>query len=75
MLPTVWDLRGILDLALQVLGISYAKVRVKLVKVLGEKTVAMLETAFELHQDARDRGPGSGLARDRRSRSDRCGTW
>jgi hypothetical protein len=46
-LPKVWDLKGILDLVLQILGITYAKVRAKLVKVMGEKTVSMLEKAFE----------------------------
>ena len=45
-LPKVWDLRGILDLVLQILGISYPKIRVKLVKVIGEKTMGMLEKAF-----------------------------
>ena len=45
-LPKVWDLKGILDLVLQILGITWAKIRAKLVAVVGEKTVAMLETAF-----------------------------
>jgi hypothetical protein len=45
-LPKVWDVRGVLDLALQVLGISYAKMRAKFVKVIGEERVAMLERVF-----------------------------
>jgi hypothetical protein len=46
-LPKVWDLKGILDLVLQILGITYAKMRAKLVKVIGEERVAMLERIFE----------------------------
>jgi hypothetical protein len=45
-LPKVWDLRGIVDLVLQILGISWAKIRGKLVAIIGEKTMTMLETAF-----------------------------
>jgi hypothetical protein len=45
-LPKVWDLKGILSLVLQILGITYAKIRLKLVKVLGEEHVAMLERVF-----------------------------
>ena len=58
-LPKVWDLRGILDLALQILGISYPKIRVKLVKVLGEKTVAMLEKAFAFVKTLVTEGPAA----------------
>lgn len=46
-LPKVWDLKGIVDLVLQILGITYAKMRAKLVKVIGEERVALLERAFE----------------------------
>ena len=56
-LPKVWDLRGILDLVLQILGISYAKIRVKLVKVLGEKTVATLEKVFAFVKTLVTEGP------------------
>jgi hypothetical protein len=45
-LPKVWDLKGVVDLVLQVLGITYAKMRAKLVKVIGEKPVAMIEKTF-----------------------------
>ncbi len=58
-LPKVWDLRGIIDLVLQILGISYAKVRVKLVKVLGEKTVSMLETVFGFLKTLVTEGPAA----------------
>ena len=58
-LPKVWDLKGIVDLVLQVLGISYAKIRVKLVKVLGEKTVGMLETTFTFLKTLVTEGPAA----------------
>ena len=58
-LPKVWDLRGILDLVLQILGISYPKVRVKLVKVLGEKTVGLLEQAFAFVKTLVTEGPAA----------------
>lgn len=58
-LPKVWDLKGILDLVLQILGISYAKIRVKLVKVLGEKTVSLLETAFAFLKTLVTEGPAA----------------
>ena len=45
-LPKVWDLKGIVDLVLQILGITYAKMRAKLVKVIGEDKVVMLERIF-----------------------------
>ncbi|MGR7026164.1 eCIS core domain-containing protein [Geodermatophilus sp. URMC 62] len=58
-LPRVWDLRGILDLVLQVLDVTYAKLRVKLVKVLGEKTVSMLEAAFAYLKTLVTEGPAA----------------
>jgi hypothetical protein len=58
-LPKVWDLKGILDLVLQILGITYAKIRAKLVKVLGEKTVAMLEAGFAFIKTLVTEGPAA----------------
>ena len=58
-LPKVWDLRGILDLVLQILGITYAKIRVKLVAATSEKTVAMLETAFVFIKTLVTEGPAA----------------
>ena len=59
MLPKVWDLQGILSLVLQVLGITYAKIRVKLVKVLGEDRVAFLERVFEFLKVLVTEGPAA----------------
>jgi hypothetical protein len=46
-LPEKWDLQGILSLALQILGITYAKMRAKMVALIGEERVAMIERVFE----------------------------
>lgn len=46
-LPKVWDLKGVVGLVLQVLGITYAKMRAKLVKVIGEKAVSTIERVFD----------------------------
>lgn len=56
-LPKVWDLKGILNLVLQVLGITYAKIRAKLVKVIGEDRVAMLERVFDFLKTLVTEGP------------------
>jgi len=44
-LPKVWDLKGILSLVLQILGITYAKMRAKVVKALGENGEKIVSTA------------------------------
>ncbi len=46
-LPEKFDLKGIFSLVAQILGLTYQKIRVKLVKRLGEKQVARLEKAFD----------------------------
>lgn len=46
-MPEKFDLKGILSIVMQVLGISYARIRPKLVKVVGEKRVAFIEKAVE----------------------------
>jgi hypothetical protein len=44
-LPKTWDLKGILSLVLQILGITYLKMRTKLVKALGENGEKIVRTA------------------------------
>jgi hypothetical protein len=44
-LPKVWDLKGILSLVLQILGITYQKIRAKIVKAIGEKGEKIVSTA------------------------------
>jgi hypothetical protein len=46
-MPKKWDLAGILSLVFQVLGLTYGKLRARLVKVVGEPAVAFMEDAFE----------------------------
>ncbi len=63
-MPERWDLRGIIWFVLQILGLTWARVRAKLVRLLGERVVAGLEGAFTLLQEIRDRGLVQAL-RDR----------
>lgn len=46
-LPAKFDLMGIIDIVLQVLGLTYERFRERLVKLLGEPAVKFLEGAFE----------------------------
>jgi hypothetical protein len=46
--PQSFDLKGILTFALEVFGLTYARIRPKLVKHLGERAVGYLESAFEV---------------------------
>ena len=63
-MPERWDLRGIIGFVLQILGLTWARVRAKLVSLLGDRAVAMLESGFALIQQIRDRGLVQAL-RDR----------
>ena len=47
-LPSSWDLKGIASVALQMLGLTWANIRGKLVKLIGETTVKAMETGFDL---------------------------
>ncbi len=46
-LPEKFDLKGILSIVLQVLGLTYNFLRAKLVKLIGEERVAFIEKAFD----------------------------
>ena len=63
-MPERWDLRGIIGFVLQILGLTWARVREKLVRLMGAGAVAMLERGFQLILDIRDRGLAQAL-RDR----------
>jgi Domain of unknown function (DUF4157) len=63
-MPERWDLRGIIWFVLQILGLTWARVREKLVRLMGERAVAMLEGAFQLIQEIREKGLVQAL-RDR----------
>ena len=47
-LPQTWDFKGIIGLALQMIGISYANIRRHMVAVMTEPVVAGLEKTFTL---------------------------
>jgi hypothetical protein len=49
-LPQRFDAMGILSLVLQVLGLTYPKMRERLVRLIGEPAVAFIEKAFDFLQ-------------------------
>ena len=63
-MPERWDLRGIIWFVLQILGLTWTRIRQKLVRLMGERPVAMLEAGFQLIQEIRERGLVQAL-RDR----------
>ncbi len=58
-LPTRWDLMGILGLVLQILGLTYARMRERMVRLIGEPAVRAIEVAFEFIQIIVTRGLGA----------------
>ena len=56
-LPKTWDLRGILFLVLQILGITWANIRVKLVKKVGEDKVRAAEKSVAIIKALVTKGP------------------
>jgi hypothetical protein len=44
-LPTTWDLKGIMGLVLQILGLTWANIRRHMVDKMGDKVVNFVETA------------------------------
>jgi hypothetical protein len=63
-MPERWDVRGIIWFVLQILGLTWARVREKLVRLLGERVVGALEAGFQLLQEIREKGLVQAL-RDR----------
>jgi hypothetical protein len=55
-MPERWDLRGIIGFVLQILGLTWARVRAKLVALIGEPAMGMIERGLQLIQDIRERG-------------------
>ncbi|HEY1902808.1 MAG TPA: DNA/RNA non-specific endonuclease [Terracidiphilus sp.] len=60
-LPKVFDLQGILDLVLQVLGLTRANIRKRAVDILGEKVVSAIEGTAEIFKVLVTEGPGGLL--------------
>ena len=56
-LPTTWDFKGIIGIALQMIGISYANIRRHMVSVMTEPVVAGLEKSFTLVKALVTEGP------------------
>ncbi|MCP3669625.1 MAG: DUF4157 domain-containing protein [Gammaproteobacteria bacterium] len=56
-LPTTWNLKGILSLILQILGLTWDRIRVKLVKRVGEKVVKVAETGVTIVKKLVTEGP------------------
>jgi len=56
-LPQVWDFKGIISVALQMIGISYPNIRRHMVSVMTEPVVAGLEKSFTLVQTLIKEGP------------------
>src|ERR1043166_371418 len=56
-LPQTWDFKGIIGVALQMIGISYQNIRKHLVAVMGETVVAGLEKTFTLLKTLITEGP------------------
>ena len=58
-MPKTFDLKGILSLVLQILGLTYANIRARAVGILGEKVVAALETTAAIFKKLITEGPGA----------------
>lgn len=56
-MPDSFDLKGILSLVLQVLGLTYQNIRARAVAILGEEVVARLEQVAEIFQVLITEGP------------------
>jgi len=56
-LPDTWNLKGILALVLQILGLTYDRIRAKLVKRVGEKVVSAIETGVTIVRRLITEGP------------------
>jgi hypothetical protein len=56
-LPEQWNLQGILSLVLQILGITWQRIRQKIVRIIGEDRMQALERVFDFVQDLITRGP------------------
>ena len=57
-LPASFDLKGILTLVMQVLGLTWETIRAQAVKILGPKVVGYLEGAFKIFMIIKDQGIG-----------------
>ncbi|MEL7251407.1 MAG: DUF4157 domain-containing protein [Bacteroidota bacterium] len=56
-MPQKFDLKGVLHLVLQILGLTYPRIRKQIVKVVGEKPVALAEKGFAIVKRVVTEGP------------------
>ena len=56
-LPAKFDLKGIFSLVLQILGLTWANIRQKLVKRVGERAVVIAEKTVDIIKRVRAEGP------------------
>lgn len=56
-LPAQFDLKGILSLVLQILGLTWNNIRTKLVKKLGERVMGVVETSVDIVKRLISEGP------------------
>ncbi len=54
--PDKWDLTGIFQFIMQILGLTWSNIRMRAVKKLGEPVVSALEEVFEIFQIIRKEG-------------------
>jgi hypothetical protein len=57
-LPQSFDLKGILTLVMQILGLTWDNLRARAVKMFGEKVVGALEKAFDIFVIIKEQGLG-----------------
>ena len=58
-LPKTFDLKGILSLVMQVLGLTWTAIRARAVAILGEKVVSAIETTVDIIKKVITEGPGA----------------
>lgn len=56
-MPESLDLKGILGLVMQVMGLTYANIRARAVKLVGERTVKLMEGTVQVFQLLASEGP------------------
>lgn len=56
-MPAKFDLKGVLSLVLQILGLTYDRIRKHIVKVVGEKPVQLAEKGFAILKRVVTEGP------------------
>ncbi len=58
-MPESFDVKGILSLVLQVLGLTYQNIRARAVKIVGEKVVSTIERVAGIFMTLVTKGPGA----------------